>query len=270
MIVPSAMPALTPIYIMHHIPKTGGISIRNWLAKHLGMHRGLVHYGVTGELLCMQHKLPFLEQMTPAQLHNVQVVMGHYVTEATADLFPDREIRRIIVLREPVRRLVSQYNHAMNLWCNKMGRPQIDFLEWYETHAIEQYDYKNALRNQGLTPEIAFQSQASLGPDYMGRFISQNFGMRDWPSLESHEFAAKVNGLLESFWMVGLTERLAAVAAALGHQLGIPADIAHFNRGMERQVYLEPSEDLIGFIRKDNQADCLIYDYWKSRIESAG
>jgi hypothetical protein len=262
------MPATTAIYIMHHLPKTGGVSIRNWLARYLGMHRGMVHYGVAGELLCMKHRLPFLEQMAPSQLESVRIVMGHYVAETTADFFQGREIRRIIVLREPVRRLISQYNHAMNFWCN-MGRTPIDFYQWFETHAVDRYDYKDALRSQGLTPWIAFQSQASLGPNYMGRFIAQSFGKRDWPLLESQEFAAKVNELLESFWLVGLTERLADVAAALGHALGIPTGIAHENRGRERRTFLEPSEELNTFIREHNQADCRIYDHWQSKIESA-
>jgi len=249
---------------MHHLPKTGGVSIRNWLSKHLGMHRGLVHYGVAGELLCMKYRLPFLEQMAHSQLQNVRVVMGHYVNDATADFFPNREIRRIIILREPVRRLISQYNHAMNFWCG-MGRPQIDFYQWFETHAVEKYDYKDALRSQGLTPDISFQSQASLGPNYMARFIAHNFGKYDWPALDSHEFAGQINAVLESFWLVGLTEKLADIASAMGHVLNIPADIAHENRGQERKVYLEPSAELVTFIREHNQADCLIYDHWKSK-----
>ena len=261
------MSAAPPIYIMHHIPKTGGVSIRNWLIRHLGLHRGLVHYGVAGELFCMQRHLPFLEQMTPAQLHNVRVVMGHYVTGATAELFPGRKVCRIIILREPVERLISQYNHAMHFWCIGMGRPRIDFYQWFETHAVEKYDYKDAMRSQGLTPEIAFQSQASLGPNYMARFIAQNFETRDWPLLEGNEFAAKINELLESFWLVGLTERLGALATALGRALGIPADVAHDNRRQDRKVYLEPSEELRQFIREHNQTDCLVYDHWKSRFE---
>jgi hypothetical protein len=259
------MNSSAPIYIIHHLPKTGGVSLRNWLVQHLGLHQGMVHYGVAGELTCMQHGLPFLEQLSAEQKRGIKVVMGHYVTEATADFFPDREIRRLIVLREPTKRLISQYNHAMYFWCQGLGRPLISFYEWFEREAIARYDYKDALRRQGLTPEIAFQSQASLGPNFMGRFIAQNFGKTDWPTLSSDEFAANVNALLESFWHVGITEKLNDFAAKLGSTLNIPANIPHENRGSQRGVYVQPDAALLEFIREKNQADYLIYDYWKER-----
>lgn len=255
-----------PIYIIHHIPKTGGVSLRNWLTQHLGLHQGLVHYGVAGELFCMQHGLPFLEQMTADQLYQAEVVMGHYVTEATADYFPDREVRRLIVLREPTKRLISQYNHAMIFWCQGMGRQQIDFYEWFERYAVKSYDYKNAIRAQGLTPELSFQSQASLGPNYMASFIAQNFRKTDWFELGPGEFAENVNTLLESFWCVGLTEKLSDFAAKLGKALDISLDIGHENRGEHRKTYLEPDATLIEFIREHNQVDYLVYDYWKARL----
>src|SRR5579863_2208994 len=147
------MSADPSIYIMHHIPKTGGVSIRNWLIRHLGLHRGLVHYGVAGELFCMQRHLPFLEQMAPAQLHNVRVVMGHYVTGATADLFPGRNVCRIIILRDPVKRLISQYNHAMHFWCNGMGRPQIDFYQWFETMQLKNMITRMQCAARALPPK---------------------------------------------------------------------------------------------------------------------
>lgn len=258
-----------PIYIIHHIPKTGGVSLRTWLTQHLGLHQGLIHYGVAGELFCMQNRLPFLEQMTADQLYQAEVVMGHYVTEATAEFFPEREVRRLIVLREPAKRLISQYNHAMIFWCQGMGRDQIDFYEWFERHAVKHYNYKDAIRAQGLTPELSFQSQASLGADYMARFISQNFQKADWLELSPGEFASEVNTLLESFWCVGLTEKLNDFAAKLGKALDIPVNIGHENRGQQRKVYVDPDAALIDFIREHNQVDYLIYDYWKKRWDAA-
>ncbi|MFT4519417.1 MAG: hypothetical protein ACI9JM_001813 [Halioglobus sp.] len=262
------MEDFSPLYLMHHIPKTGGVSMRNWLAQRLGMHRGFVHYGVAGDLWCMENKLPFLEKMPAKQLDGIRVVMGHYTTKATAALFPNREIRRQITLRAPAKRFISQYNHAMDFWCNGLGRPQIDFYQWFEEQAIEKYDYKDAMRQQGLTPEIAFQSQASLGPNYMCRFISNGFEKREWPTMESNELASKVNELLETFWLVGLTERLGLVSDALGQELGIPTHIDHLNRGDQRKVYLEPNDDLVAFIKENNQADFLIYDYWKAKTDA--
>ncbi len=259
-----------PIYILHHLPKTGGVSLRNWLAYHLGLHKGMVHYGVAGEQFCVQHRLPFLEQMTIEQRRDIRVVMGHYVTESTAEFFSGREIRRLIVLRDPARRIISQYNHAMYYWCQGMKRQQIDFYDWFERHAVERYDYKDAIRRQGLTPELAFQSQAPLGSNYIARFIAQNFQKADWPTLDSSEFAAQVNNLLESFWRVGVMERLNNFAAEFGSMLGIPGDIPHENQGNQRGVYLEPDAKLLEFIRAHNQADYLIYNFWKARLEADG
>ena len=259
-----------PIYLIHHIPKTGGVSIRNWLVQHLGMHQGMIHHGVMGELFCMEHQLPFLEQMTVEQRRGLRVVIGHYVKETTADLFPDREILRLIVLRDPVKRLISQYNHAMTFWCEGMRRPRIDFYEWFEHYVIKTYDYKDAIRRQGLTPELAFQSQASLGPNYMARFIAQNFDKVEWLSLEPAAFASKISSLLENFWQVGLTERLDIFVAKLAEELGIPANLPHSNRGSGRRIYLEPDEELIAFIRQRNRADFLIYDHWKKKVSTGG
>lgn len=258
-----------PIYMIHHVPKTGGVSLRNWLSQHLGFHRHMIHYGVAGEQFCKQHGLPFLDQLTEEHLRYVELVMGHYVTEATAEFFPGREVRRLIVLREPAKRLISQYNHAMTFWCQGLGRKQMDFYEWFERFAVEHYDYKDAIREQGLTPEISFQSQASLGPNYMGRFIAQNFKKEDWVALPPEEFAAKVNELLESFWCVGLTEKLGRFATTLGNALDIPIDIGHENKGEARKVYLEPDARLMEFIRESNEADYLIYGYWRARLEAS-
>lgn len=261
----SIMSDLYPIHIIHHLPKTGGVSLRNWLIQHLGFHHGMIHYGVAGELLCIQHKLPFLEQLPAEFLQGVEVVMGHYVTEATANFFPGREVRRLIVLREPAKRLISQYNHAMHYWCREMNRPQINFYEWFERYAVTHYDYKDAIRSHGLTPEISFQSQASLGPNYMAKFISQNFGKTDWPALPPEEWATQINSLLESFWCVGILEKLGDFAVMLGAALDIPTELPHENRGNQRGVYVEPDTTLLDFIRLNNPVDFMIYDHWKTR-----
>ncbi|MFQ5508559.1 MAG: hypothetical protein ACE5FN_04385 [Leptospirillia bacterium] len=265
----SESPENNPIYIIHHVPKTGGVSLRDWLAKHLGMYQGMAHYGVIGELVLRQNNLPYLEQTPAAFREGIRLVMGHYVTAATADFFPGRPPRRMVILREPVKRLISQYNHAMGFWCKTAGRPLISFHEWFETHAVESYDYRDAVRRDGLTPENAILSQASLGPNFMGRFLAQNFREDAWAELPTDEFVARINELLETFWLVGITERLSDFATVLGNALGIPADVGHENKGQDRTVYLEADDDLIEYIKQTNQADIAIYDYWKKKVESA-
>src|SRR5271167_3987479 len=95
-----------PVYFLLHIPKTAGQTIQLHLADHCApgvfwQSRRRLRAGRRAR----SGGLPDFER--------ARVISGHHVTRALEASFPGREIRRIVLLRDPLQLQVSFYNWQM-------------------------------------------------------------------------------------------------------------------------------------------------------------
>ena len=102
----------TPVYFILHMPKTAGQTIQQHLAEHCAPG---VFWG--------PHQAPRLKALSGRRYHprslpgaqRIRAVFGHNLSRSLEKYFPDREIRRAVLLRDPISLHLSLYNHRMML-----------------------------------------------------------------------------------------------------------------------------------------------------------
>ncbi len=251
-----------PLVFLFHIPKTGGTSLREALSEALGMNRGFIHLGPYGDRTRAEQDLKPLEAYTPGELDRIRVLSGHYLSTRFEKYFPGRDIRRVVLLREPATRILSQYNHAMRNR-KRLGLKPIDFHAWYEDEALERFDWPG-LYGRKLSLEDKKIAIASVGHNYMSRFLLDAAGRADYPEMPDEELLLQVNQLLETFWHVGSIERLTASVHKLEQLLDTPLDVGTHNKSgrfffSKRARRIKMSRDLRQYLTEKNQVDYAVY-----------
>ena len=223
---------MSALWLIYHIPKTGGQTIRNHLAGEL--ERGIVylHLGKLDlETALTYEDIAALDAETRSR---VRVMSGHPLERRFADLFPGRPIREVVFIRDPASRFVSHYNFSMTMR-SRRGDPPIDF---------EQY-----LDEQ---PE-----------NFMTGALARFFGVRDRPKRLSD-----VLYVLSQLWLVGRTENMDMILPYLFSGIGLPPSRAErvnvTGETIDQLFTLTP--ELAGEIHRRNPVDSMLYST-VSRLE---
>jgi len=106
----------TPLRIVVHVPKCGGRTIQNHLARHLGPRFWSVNKRYRNlPLGLFGRKYDRATAFPPA---NILAVSGHSLGRSIERLFPGRPLVRTLVLREPENQVLSWYNFRMMRYIN--------------------------------------------------------------------------------------------------------------------------------------------------------
>jgi hypothetical protein len=218
-----------PVYFLLHVPKTAGQTIRRHLAGH-----------------CPPDVFWEPESgLPPGPPEGIRAVSGHDLSSALERRFPGREIRRAVLLREPVSLQLSLYNYRM---MNRLAKG-------HGTCGLELH-----LR--------------SLPRDFIAhRLLSRWLGI-PWPRLlgmSDERKYALLNRTLANFWFVADYRQVDRLVTALAADLGIPAEAAPQNTAREwrRQVEWRPlaAEALPAALRNlilaRNPIDRALWDSWR-------
>jgi hypothetical protein len=176
-----------PVYFILHVPKTAGTTIVEHLADHCA--RGVLwrpqparFYGSLGEL-------PDFDRVRAVHL-------GHFRGRSLEAYFAGREVRRAVLLRDPVSLQVSLYNFMM-----------MSFLRWGQgTYSFELH-LKTYSRN------------------FVLHFLLHRWLEIPWPILLAMPDATKLELLqrhLSRFWFVGAHTDCERLSGALAPDLGVP------------------------------------------------
>ena len=254
-----------PLVFLFHIPKTGGTSLREALSKEFGLNEGFIHLGPYGDRVRCEQNLKPLEEYTPDELDRIRVLSGHYLSTRFEKYFPGRDIRRIVLLREPATRILSQYNHAMRKR-SRLGLKAIDFHAWYEDEALQRFDWQS-LYGRKLTPEDKKFAIASVGHNYMSRFLLDAAGNQAYQDLPDEQLLSDVNQLLETFWHVGSIENLPASIDKLEQLLDVSLDVGTRNKTgrfsfSKRARHRKMNIDLRQYLTEKNRVDYAVYSSW--------
>lgn len=230
-----------PVYFILHIPKTAGQTIQHHLADHCATG---VFWG--------PHQAPRLQALSGRRYHpgslpeapRVRAVFGHNLGRSLEKFFPGREIRRVVLLRDPISLHVSLYNHRMMLHLTKgLGTYGFDL-------------YLKALP---------------------GDFIAHRFLARwleiPWPVLmamtDQQKYAA-LNRTLSQFWFVGCYTDCDRLISAISRDLGLPIAARRRNTEAEwaKRVTWQPlkvdelSPATRATILADNPLDLALWESW--------
>jgi len=176
---------------------------------------------------------------------HLRAIGGHYIGSSIERIFAGRQIRRSILLRDPVSQFISHYNFRMMR---------------YLSQGLQAYSL-----------EIAYHARPR---NFLTHYILSNFLEISWPrlmSLSAQEKYVGVNRFLSTFWFVGDYSRCNDLIAALTLDLGVPSAAIARNTCAEWQhrVRWKPVnvEDLtprmIDQIRQENALDQLLWETWR-------
>jgi hypothetical protein len=241
--------AVSPVYFLLHMPRTGG----NTIAAHLKTH--------LGDRFCTASRPAPLEMLGSRRFRldggpdfrQVRAITGHYLGCSVERSFPGREIRRTLLLRDPVGFHVSYYNHRM-MYSLSRGGPTCDF----ERHLRAQ--------PRDLVPLLLLWYWLEMP---LGTFL----GTGDACKYEL------LNEALSGFWFIGSHEDADRLLATVAADFGIPTNASRKNTTAEwrRRVQWRPLrvEDLSdatlrGILAKNPIHDALWHGWRQAGFDTAG
>ena len=229
------------VYFILHIPKTAGQTIQQHLANHCAPG---VFWG--------PHQAPRLQALSgprydPGSLPetpHLRAVFGHNLGRSLEKYFPEREIRRVVLLRDPISLQLSLYNHRMML---------------HLTKGLGTYSFDLHLK--------------ALPRDFIAhRLLGRWLGI-PWPMLmamsDQQKYAA-LNCALSQFWFVGSYKDCDQLIASIAPDLGVPAAARRRNTADEwgKRVAWRPlkaaelSPATRGRILANNRLDQWLWESW--------
>jgi hypothetical protein len=102
------------VYFLLHIPRTAGQTIQHHFAQHAAPGTVWLPRRIADRLTLGTHENGGL-----GDPRRVRIVAGHSIGRSLERHFCDREIRRVVLLREPVSHQLSLYNYRMMNHLNK-------------------------------------------------------------------------------------------------------------------------------------------------------
>jgi len=206
-----ASDANTAVYFILHIPKTAGQTIQYHLAEHCPPGAYWSPREVPYPLsLLGRHRLP------GGEVSAVRAVAGHDLGRSLERQFPGREIRRVVLLREPLSLQLSLYNYRM---MNHLAK------------GLGTYPFAVHLRAQPR--------------DFIAHWLLARWLEIPWPRLmamSDDDKYRQINRALAGFWFVGDYTGCDRVIAAIAPDLAVPATARPRNTAQQwhKQIKWEP------------------------------
>lgn len=220
---------LTPLYIIPHIPKTGGYALKINLSRVL-LPYVEVHIPNGEEEF---NKIP-LSEMSQDQLNRIRVIIGHNINTETSQFFNNREVRYITFLRDPISRMISHYNFDMSHYYKE----DIPIDTWFN-----ETEHAN----------------------YMVKWLSTNFLKQNFVDLE--EIYSSVNSSLKKFHIVGLTEEMDLFCDIFFKELGVEYSYIHTHvSGKDYRKVIDISQIDSAKYEMHHLIDYKLYNFYKNKV----
>jgi tetratricopeptide (TPR) repeat protein len=236
-----AIDANKAVYFILHIPKTAGQTIQYHLAEHCppGAFWSPRRVPYPLSLFGGRHRLA-----GRGDTSRVRAVSGHDLSYSLERQFPGREIRRVVLLREPLSLQLSLYNYRM---MNHLAK---------------------GLGTYGFTVHLRAQPR-----DFIAHWLLARWLEIPWPRLMVMSGGDKyrlLNRALGQFWFVGDYTDCDQVIAAIAPDLGVPATARPRNtaRQWHKQIKWEPLTEaamppgLRDAVRRQNPLDRALWESW--------
>jgi tetratricopeptide (TPR) repeat protein len=228
-----------PVYFLLHIPKTAGQTIQTHFAEHCAP-------GVYSQ---PKRRLRPGRRMRATDFPGfgrARVISGHEISRSLEKLYPGREIRRIVLLRDPLQMQISHYNWRM---MNHLAR------------GLGTYSFELHLRAQPR--------------DFIAHFLLSRWLEIPWLRLARMTDSEKyeiLNRMLANFWFVGAHSDCDRVIEAISPDLGVPPVAVARNTSADLQAHtgwrLVTAENLAPSIRNaimaQSSLDQALWESWRA------
>ncbi|MEZ4424580.1 MAG: sulfotransferase family 2 domain-containing protein [Gemmatimonadota bacterium] len=241
------------VFVLVHVPKTGGTSLNHAFEHGLEMGTEFIHLDTAGLRHGQSLGLPPFAERSEAERRKARVIAGHDIDVTIHRLVPGRTPRYFTFLRNPAARLVSAYNFEMHEFYSNVGKTPIEFDDWY--------------RKQERDVVTRFLSKRVL-PTPLGRRLAQAQRYLQYPlrGRATRGALARLNRALERFWYVGTTDAMNQAAPLLLERMGIEARMERrLVTGRDFTKRLELDAALEARLHADNPRDLELYEHWRTR-----
>lgn len=225
---------MSPFFFLH-IPRTAGTTLNAVFENHFA----------PGEILRVYNKEEYEAHKyhTPEFFEPIKLITGHLLLDSTDPPgIYGLPVRVLTLLREPVSRLVSEY----------------EFLRtWESNHLYALLNEKKISFREylGSAERLLFYR----GKNFMTRCVSgEPFGDEPYP--EKALAVAKKN-LEVNFAFVGIQERFIESLLMLGDLLGMTNMLHDRRNALKPEAGTAPDEDDLDYARQLNRADMELYDF---------
>jgi tetratricopeptide (TPR) repeat protein len=195
---------VAPVYFVLHIPKTAGQTIQTHFAEH----------SASGVYSQPQRSLRPGSRMRANDFPGfgrARLISGHEISRSLEKLYPRREIRRIVLLRDPLQLQISLYNWRM-----------MDHL----AKGLGTYSFELHLR--------------ALPRNFIAHFLLSRWLEIPWLRLARMADSEKyeiLNRTLANFWFVGAHSDCDRIIEAISSDLGVPPVAVARNTSADWQVH---------------------------------
>lgn len=232
---------LEKVYIISHVPKTAGTSIRVHLQKHMTDQVDFIHLANKGHKWAAEKGMKPFPERTETQRNQAQVVFGHQVNYQTKALVNLKQAVEIVYFRTPIKWEISRFNQYNNHLVNA-GEEPISFEHWAhhieKTHSQFEWFLGNYLCLKGEVKKLSHTAKTHL-----------------------------LMNTLEQFDHVFFTEDFGLSSQYLFKQLGVATQAERENVvGVHKKDYFNHSADELAMINQLCAPDIELYQQLQSKF----
>ncbi|CAM5766926.1 hypothetical protein LMIY3S_01985 [Labrys miyagiensis] len=226
------------VFLFPHILKCAGLSVRAFLMNDVPAEQAILIYSEKER----DPWLKPLERVPSRQREALRILYGHRLPRSALAGFPDRPIREIGLLRDPVSWCVSMYNFLQTA-PERHGVKGWSFDKWYGTikrNRISRFYLKHYYRV----------------PSTKMRFLTER---NRFDFLSDH---------FQNFWFVGDYRNCDDVVARIAAEIDVPFEkLPRVNAASDNSFRVQDlSETMRQRIREENALDQALYEAWSKRL----
>lgn len=230
------------VYIIHHIPKTAGTSLRVHLQKYMQDQVDFIHLANKGDRKAKEQGLVPFRNRSAEQKARAKVIFGHQVDYTTKAMIKNKKIVEIVFFRDPPNWEISRFNQYNNRRKND-GMQSVEFEYWLKkvekTHSQFDWFLSNYLCLRGEVRKLSLQAKKNLLLSTLSHF------------------------------QVHLTCEFDRYAAYLFKELGVPSIAKRENvTGLHKKDFFIKTPKNLCFLEKTIKHDKKIYNIIKTMTEN--
>ena len=236
-----------PLYLYVHLPKCAGTSMLSMLS-HVGHGSSITIAETESKSAAMEFVQASLSRSKRPE--NIRLVMGRNVLYRMHEIF-DRPPFYFTILRDPIKRYVSQYNFYVDAAQNKnhiahcAGRDRV--VDGTRIISLKEFAQRGMDKNM-MTRALADALNEPGGTDH-------------WWWVDESTQLERAKEMVFKMSFIGFVERLHEDCAIIFRHLNIAPPIKRINTSSHK---VEIDQSVVELIRQNNIDDMMLYDFSKN------
>ena len=249
------------LYVFLHMKKTGGTTFAHHIEKNLRPGEFLWFFRYYGDYERVSNRTELktkILSLSQRQRDKLKIIGGHSIYYGIDEWLPERDVRYVAFLREPIGRTISNYNFFRTRINHPHNDEQAEIFRRFVMDAGRARNFNETLDYCAVLSNNMFKFLADHVYDtYTDESVAEPYV----DQLKNQEILNKLKAVLDKFYFIGLTERSDSDLLFLYGKLGIKKFFADQN--ISRKFFqLGPDDNaMLKKIEEKNGLDRQLYDY---------